>query len=232
MPNLVPFVDVSEYYHPDIRRYYQFVELKIDSEDFKLFHFEGIQNRIEIHLYLLTDNSENNLSLLKLVEVTFHGVTYYQICKSYSIVTQEGYGETLYNLCFDLHRGNLISDHINTLPGSYNLWKKILRRANVAAIRYDAKNNRKFKLDIDDEFSIWGVPDSFLEIIKNTQWEAVIVEDEYDNRDYDYENDDDFSIDYLSENDKIERTFLSDFIVKALKKRRQIKDRQDILILM
>lgn len=113
------------------------------------------------------------------------------------------------------------------------MWKKILKK-NPYAIRYDIKNNRKFPIDLDDEFLIWGVPDSFLEVIYQTQWEAVIFENEYDDLDYGeseetYEN---TFVDYLSENDKMERTLLSDYIVEALKKKKQIKDRSNVLILI
>ena len=233
MPNLISYIDTSEYYHPDIRRYYDFEELEINVQNFKLFHFEGLEKGTEMHLYLLTNSEEENLAILRLIAVNLHGNNYYQICKSYSIVVQKGYGETLYNLCFNIYNGNLISDNINTLPGSYNLWKKILRKY-PNAIRYDAKNDRKFPIDLDDEFLIWGVPDSFLEVIAQTQWEAVIFENEYDDLDYG-ESEETFEstyVDYLSENDKIERTLLSDYIVEALKKKRQIKDRSNILILM
>lgn len=233
MPNLISYIDTSEYYHPDIRRYYEFEELIINLQNFKLFHFEGLEKETEMHLYLLTNSQEENLAILRLISVDLHGNIYYQICKSYSIIVQKGYGETLYNLCINIHNGSLLSDSINTLPGSYNLWKKILKK-NPYAIRYDIKNNRKFPIDLDDEFLIWGVPDSFLEVIYQTQWEAVIFENEYDDLDYGeseetYEN---TFVDYLSENDKMERTLLSDYIVEALKKKKQIKDRSNVLILI
>ncbi|MEO8234858.1 MAG: hypothetical protein ABI549_05535 [Flavobacterium sp.] len=233
MPNLIPFIDTSEYYHSDIRRYYEFEEIEINLPAFKLFHFEGLEKEREMHLYLLTNSKEENLAILRLVAVDLHGITYYQICKSYSIVIQKGYGETLYSLCFNIHNGSFISDYINTLPGSYNLWKKILRK-NPNAIRYDTKNNRKFPIDLEDEFLIWGVPNSFLEIILQTQWEAVIFENEYEDLDYG-ESEESYEstfVDYLSENDKMERTLLSDFIVEALKKKKKIKDRSDIVILI
>jgi len=230
MPNLVSYIDASEYYHPDIRRYYDFEEIAFGENDFKLFHFEGNG----VHLYLLTDVNEIDLAIMRLVEIELHGNKYYQISKSFSVITQKGYGETLYNLCFNLHKGNLVSDCINTLPGSYNLWKKILRKNSAIAVRYDSKNNRKFEIDLDDESLIWGVPDNFRDIILETPWEAVIFENEYD--DLDYGEDDEFFessfVDYLSENDKIERTLLSDYIVEALKKKRKIKDRSEILILV
>ncbi len=227
MPNLTSFIDTSDYYHPDLRIYYDFKEIQIDEENFKLLHFEGEQNGEDIQLYILTDNDKNDLSLLRLVKVIFHNKEYFQIQKSYSVIPQKGYGEKLYDLCSNFHSGNLISDQMNTLPGSYNLWKKILRKKN-SALRFDIKNNRRFKIDLDDEFSIWGVPQNFLEVIQETPWEAVIFEEDYEDSD-DY---DEYFIDYLSENDKLERTILSDFIVRALKSKKKIKDRSDIVILI
>jgi len=234
MPNLISYIDTSEYYHEQIRDYYEFIEVEIAELNFKLFHFEGIDKGSNIHLYLLTDSNENNLAILRLAEITLHGKIYYQICKSYAVISQKGYGEQLYNLCFSLHKDQLVSDHINTFPGSFNLWKKILRKNDRTAIRYDSKNNRKYKMNLKNEFLIWGVPDNFLEIIRETEWQAVIFENEYEDLDYG-DNDeiyDNIFVDYLSENDKIERTLLSDYVVKALKEKKKIKDRKDILILV
>ncbi len=230
MPNLTSYIDTSEYYHVDIRRYYDFIELEIDLDEFKLLQFEGS----DMHLYLLTDNNDDDLALIRLVKVAFHGKQFYQISKSFSLKPRKGYGEILYNLCFGFYSGSLVSDHVNTLPGSYNLWKKILRKNGGNAIRYDSKNDRKFPIDLNDESLIWGVPDDFRNEILKTPWQAVIFENEYDEVGYG-DNDETFEesfVDYLSENDKIERTILSDYIVEAFKQKRQIRDRHQILILM
>lgn len=65
MPNLVSYIDASEYYHPEIRRYYDFEEIPIGENDFKLYHFEGNG----VHLYLLTDANKTDLAIIRLVEI-------------------------------------------------------------------------------------------------------------------------------------------------------------------
>lgn len=233
MPNLIPYVNAEEYYHPDIKRYYEFSECEIDYPNFKLLHFEGEQNGNSIHLYLLTDKDENDLAILKLIGITIENKLFYQINKSFSLIPQKGYGVILYNLCFQIHNGDIVSDHINTLPGSFNLWKKILKNENIIAKRFDIRNNKKLRLDINKEFLIWGISDSYYEAIYETPWQAVIFENEYDDLEYiGNEDDDEIYVDYLSMSDKVERTILSDYIVKALKNKKKIKDRHDMLILI
>ncbi|MCO6164498.1 hypothetical protein [Flavobacterium sp. NRK F7] len=234
MPNLISFFNTEEYYHPDLKIYYEFNECEINSPYYKLLHFEGSEkNGKEMHLYLLTDKEDNDLAILKLSTVTYGNKSYYQINKSFSLIPQKGYGLTIYNFCFQFHNGDILSDHINTLPGSFNLWKKLLKNEKISAKRLDTKNNKKLNLNINKEFLIWGISEDYLEAINETPWQAVIFEKEYENTEYiGDESEDDFFVDYLSMNDKIERTILSDYIVKALKNNKKIKDRHNILILI
>lgn len=235
MPNLVSSVDVSEYYTPDINLYYQFDECEIDNPDYKLKYVQSKLNGEQIHIYLLTDKNENHLSVLRLVEKDIKDKVYHQINKSYSIIPQKGYGEILYHYCFQIHNVSIISDNLNTLPGSFNLWRKIIKKQNPNVYKIDIKNNRSSKLNLPlNEFLIWGVNDDFLEAIMETPWQAVIFENEYEDPAYDNDDfeDDNHFVDYLSENDKIERTMLSDYIVEALKNKKRIKNRVNTLLLI
>ena len=117
------------------------------------------------------------------------------------------------------------------MPGSFNLWKKIINRNSIDVYRFDTINKRqsKIRLPIDD-FLIWGVDNSFLEAIQSTPWDTVTfnesseeIEDDSDNAAF---------VDYLTESDVIERTILSDFIVKALQNKKRIKNRSPVLLLI
>lgn len=228
MPNLVSFIDSTDYYNVDIEHHYKFVDCKINDDNFKLKLSKIVINGIDAYLYLLTDKNDKHLSLVRLVEKIVSNKIYHQINKSFSIEVQKGYGQVLYKHIFDYNPVDIISDHINTLPGSFNLWKRLL--SQLTTYRLDTKNNRSYKVDaINDEFLIWGVEDDFLEVIKQTQWEAVVVEN-FDDEYYDDEFDD--GINYLTLNDAIERTILSDYIVKALKNKKKLKNRADMLLLI
>lgn len=231
MPNLIPNVDFSEYFDHNIFSYYKFTDCNIQNVDYKLKHSSTIENGINVNYYLLTTTTNDLLAVLRLTELNIHGKIYHKINKSYSVRPQNGHGEILYRFSFNIHPISIISDGINTLPGSFNLWKKIINKSNIDIFKFDLKNNRKHQIHQPlDEFLIWGVDDYFLETIKSTPWEAVIFENEFESLDDNEE--DNFSVDYLSDNDRIERTILSDYIVKALKNKNKITNRSHIVLLI
>ena len=70
MPNLSATFDTSQFYDPDITRYYNFKPVKIkDLTDYKLLLANFIENKNEYFLYLLTDLKDNNLSIIRLKKV-------------------------------------------------------------------------------------------------------------------------------------------------------------------
>lgn len=167
---------------------------------------------------------------MRLIERKIGRKIYHQICKSYSLVQNKGFGEILYEGCMKIHPNDIISDSINTLPGSYNLWKKIINKKNITVYKLDVNSNRSYKLKTStSDFSIWGIDPAFLDTIKNTPWDTVVFED--NSGEIDDEIDDCF-VDYLTENDTVERTILSDFIVRALQKKDKLKDRSNTLLLV
>lgn len=232
MPNLLSTIDASEYYFDDIEKIYNFQICQTNNQHYILKYALGILNNEPIHLYLLTDLNDKHLSLLRLTEITINNKLYHQINKSYSLVPKNGYGQILYRLSFEINNVPIISDSLNTLPGSFNLWKKLIVNKIVIAYSFNINTFRKSKINLPlKEFNYWGVNNEFLEAIKETPWQAVIFENEMDFED-EYDDYDDFSIDYLSDNDRIERTILSDYIVEALKNKKKIKDRNNILLLI
>jgi hypothetical protein len=231
VPNLLPYIDSSELYNQDITNYYTFIDCKISTPHFKMKYATGDYNGEISYFYLLTDNSENHLAIIRLVGRNINGRIYHQISKSYSLIQQKGYGEVLYENCLKFHSESIISDNLNTLPGSFNLWKKIINKNSIDVYRFDTFNKRqsKIRLPIDD-FLIWGVDESFLEAIQSTPWDSVTFNEFSEEIDDDSDNA--VFVDYLTESDVIERTILSDFIVKALQNKRKIKNRSAILLLI
>jgi hypothetical protein len=233
MPNLIPFVDTSTYYYPEIMQVYQFKKCEIIIKNHFLYTTSQNINNINVHMYLLTDENDKHLSIIRLEEIIFYGKIYHQINKSYSIISQKGYGEILYDSCFRYHTANILSDSKNTIPGSYNLWKKLLNKKRPYKISlFDKINNRKIKINLPfKEYNIWGVDKTFLEAIKESPWEVVIFENDLNLEDDD-ETDDESWVDYLTEHDKYERTILSDYVVNALQNKKKLKDRNDFLLLV
>lgn len=234
MPNLIPFVDTSTYYYPEIMQVYNFVKCDIEiTNNHFLYTTTLIIDTINVYMYLLTDENNNHLSIIRLEEITLHGKVYNQINKSYSIIKQKGYGEILYDSCFKYHTINILSDSKNTIPGSYNLWKKLLNKKRAYKIfLYDTVNNKRMKINLPvKEYNIWGVDKTFLEAINQTPWEAVIFENETTLEDDD-ESDDETWVDYLTENDKYERTILSDYVVNALQNKIKFKEDRDNFLLL
>jgi hypothetical protein len=233
MPNLIPFVDTSTYYYPAIMQAYEFIKCEILIKNHFLYTTSQNISNVNIHMYLLTDEDNKHLSIIRLKEITLSGKIYHQINKSYSIISQKGYGEVLYDSCFKYHNVNILSDSKNTIPGSYNLWKKLLNKKRLYKISlYDKINNRKIKINLPfKEYNIWGVDETFLEAIKESSWEAVIFENELTVEE-ENETDDESRLDYLTEHDKYERTILSDYVVNALQNKNKLKDRNDFLLLV
>lgn len=147
MPNLVAFIDSSNYYHLDIEHYYKFEKCAILHPSFDLKYSSIVLNNKNAVLYLLTDKDGNHLSILRLEEVLICGKIYHQINKSFSIKPQQGHGQLLYQLVFEYHNINIVSDCINSLPGSYNLWKKLINQG-IKLFRYDTKNDKTYEIKI------------------------------------------------------------------------------------
>jgi hypothetical protein len=113
------------------------------------------------------------------------------------------------------------------------LWKKLLNKKRAYKIfLYDTVNNKRIKINLPvKEFNIWGVDKTFLEAINQTPWEAVIFENDATLEDDD-ESDDETWVDYLTENDKYERTILSDYVVNALQNKIKFKEDRDNFLLL
>ncbi|MCJ8288359.1 MAG: hypothetical protein HRT58_21950 [Crocinitomicaceae bacterium] len=168
------------------------------------------------------------------MKILINRTQYFQIKKSYSPVPNRGFGYLLYKLVLDNQEGKIISDSVNTLPGSYNVWMKLLKNNayNIQLLNLQSGKKTNISEPIDD-LKIWGVEPDYLEGIDQTSWGAVIFEDEFIPEDEDDYYEEEYYVNYLSENDKYERNMVSDFVVRALKMgNNKIKDRKNNVLLV
>ncbi len=235
MPNLILSIDPSQFYDPDITRFYPFEDTKINiQENLRLLKAAAIVNNEDSILFLIVDSDDNHMSILRLVKVLINQSEYFQIKKSFSPVSNKGYGYLLYCLVLENHIGDIISDSFNTLPGSYNVWMKILKNDvyNVQLLNLQNGKKNKIAKPIDD-LKIWGVESDYLEEIDQTSWDTSVFEDEFIPEGEDDFYEEEYYVNYLSENDKYERNMVSDFVVRALKKgSNKIKDRKNNVLLV
>lgn len=233
MPNLILSIDPSDFYDPDITQYHQFKECKIVTQkENKLLKAETTVNGEKSVLYLLIDKEEKHLSIIRLVKISINGDDYFQIKKSFSPVPNQGFGYSLYCLVIENQIGHIISDSFNTLPGSYNVWMKLLKNIKYKIQLFNISSGKAtgIKRPIN-ELNIWGVEEEYLEEIDATEWGSVVFEEEFVPEDEFDEYDEQYSASYLSENDKYERNMVSDFVVRALKKgKNKIKDRKNTVL--
>lgn len=235
MPNLFFSFDPSNFYDSNIERLYNFEDCNIHSTDnYKLLKAEAVIDKENSILFLLVNEDGKHLSILRLVETLIFDSRYFQIKKSYSPVRGNGYGYHLYILVIEHVSTSIISDSFNTLPGSYNVWQKLLLNNNydVRVLNTQTGKIAKIKQPLDD-LTIWGVVPDYLEEIENTQWDAVIFEDEFIPVNEDDFYDEEYHVNYLTENDKYDRTMVSDWVVRALKQgKSKIKDRKNIVLVI
>lgn len=235
MPNLILEIDLTQFYDSDLERYYDFEECFIDDDlGFRLLKAKAIIQNEDSLLYLLVDKEGLHLSVLRLVKVTIKDITYFQIKKSYSPIPKMGYGYVLYKFVFQYHRAHIISDSYNTLPGSYNIWMKIIQNESYNCKILNLETGKQDLINKPiDELKIWGVETDYLDEIEQTNWEPVLFEDEFNSEGEDDDYDEGFYVNYLSEHDKYERNMVSDFVVRALKKGvNKIKDRKNTVLLI
>ena len=235
MPNLILSIDESQFYDPDITRFHDFIDCEIQiKDDCKLLKAEAKINNENSILYLLTDQEGKDLSIIRLVNISIFNEDYFQIKKSYSPIPNKGYGYLLYCLVIENHKGSIVSDSFNTLPGSYNVWMKLLRDKKYAIQLFNIVTGRKSNIDNPiNELKIWGVETEYLEEIDKTEWGSVIFENEFTPKNEDDLYEEEYYINYISENDKYDRSLVSDFVVKALKKgKKKIKDRKNTLLMI
>lgn len=119
----------------------------------------------------LNRNEDNALlAIIRLKIENIHGEDYFKIDKVSSIVRKKGYAKFLYEYCFLNLELSVISDRIQTKPGSADLWKSFLNSHNelyeILIFNTETNNKMKYSTRNFNDYKIWGWYEDFLELAK------------------------------------------------------------------
>lgn len=117
---------------------------------------------------LIDDNTDELLSLMRLVPYNVNGDEYYKVDKVKAFVRGQSNGIHLYKYCIYELDKPLISDKIQTLPGSVTLWKKMKDQSldeNFGIYVLNENTGRKvlFKRPyVFTDYEVWGWDRDFI----------------------------------------------------------------------
>lgn len=126
----------------------------------------------EFLIYALTDINENYfLAILRLKKIIINEVEYYQINKSKAFIQRKGYATILYEYAFCYSSLPIISDKIQTKPGSSELWKTFQKKQEtkpyeILVLNTNVNTERLFTARDYSDYDIWGWDEDFLALSK------------------------------------------------------------------
>jgi len=132
----------------------------------------------EYKYYLLCDSDNVRLSVIRFkINVVIGKNQYFQINKSYSWERDKGHGLYLYKYSIKHIGSSILSDKLQSRPGSFNIWKKLIKddEFDVKVININNKRILGIKSDYD-EYDIWGAFEHQIESIKQIPFESVFDE--------------------------------------------------------
>lgn len=146
---------------------YNFV--RKEHEDF-LFAFKGDSVFVK-----LVDNVQLDIVSFVRLDTEIHFDKEYKVIKlSYSKFPKRGHVRYIFSiLLFDFDY-NIMSDSLNTIPGSMNFWKKIkqLENSECRLLNISTKYSRLY--DNQEDHLIWGLDDEYF---INGELNSLLVED-------------------------------------------------------
>lgn len=128
----------------------------------------GVQNNY--HFYKLTTLQNYKVSLLRLVAENVCNEDFFRVSKIHSRIRHKGYATTLYLAAIFNSQLNLISDTTLTIPGSYNIWRKLFKIQNELSaftiMTVDINKKKETELNTKTPITrIYGFDTGLLEII-------------------------------------------------------------------
>ncbi len=124
--------------------------------------------------YILTDLvNDYILSIMRLKKINLNNELYYKIDKSKSFIERQGYATVLYEYAFCHCNLPIISDKIQTKPGSSDLWKKFQKKqeqSNYEILVLNVETNHKGLFTTRDysDYRVWGWDMDFIALIEDT----------------------------------------------------------------
>lgn len=176
MPNLLAQNQLS----PEL--YEMLVSEDLDYTDHEPQNF--VRRKYEDFLYAFKDNSiyiklvdniqMDVVSFVKL-ETEIHYNEEYKVIKlSYSRFPQRGHVRYIFSILLFDFAYHLMSDSLNTIPGSMNFWKKIrtLENSECRVFNISTHYNRRYRMQSDH--LIWGLNDEYF---LNGELNSLFVDD-------------------------------------------------------
>ena len=176
MPNLLAQNQLS----PEL--YEMHVTEDLDYGDHEPYNF--VRRQHEDFLYAFKDNSiyiklvdnvqGDIVSFVRLDSESHFGEEYKEIKLSYSKFPQRGYVRYIFSILLFDFEYHLMSDSLNTIPGSMNFWKKIrhLENSECRVLNISTRYTRLYNTQADH--LIWGLDDEYF---VNGELNSLFVED-------------------------------------------------------
>lgn len=174
MPNLISSEDLSEGY--------------LINDDYKKMTFVKVPDvsKIEIdsgkvitsaskngYLYYRLENEDGfELSLVRLKKEVINNKEFYSVDKSRSFIKGKGYAIPLYEYSFCYLELPVISDSMQTKPGSSNLWKKFKERQIISSYEIRVFNTETDHTNVFtnrnyNDYDVWGWDPDFIQMVKD-----------------------------------------------------------------
>lgn len=116
----------------------------------------------EEYTFLKLEEKENNmLCVLRLKLISIQAQNYYSVDKSHSIEKGKGYAVPLYEYSFCYLDSPIVSDKIQTMPGSSKLWKKFQKKQHeseyeINVFNTETNNQGRYLTRNYNDYDIWG----------------------------------------------------------------------------
>lgn len=169
MPILIKPEDLNSNYLIDERFNNYIFEVIADVEN-KPDNIDLLRYQVDNFIIIKLQNNQNNslLSTIRLKIENINGQNYYVVNKVNSIIKKMGYAKFLYEYCFTNLNLPVISDNIQTRPGSYNLWKSFLINPNekyeILIFNTETNNKMKYSTRNFNDYKIWGWDGDFINL--------------------------------------------------------------------
>lgn len=173
MPNLNCEINIPKGTFSEIDSKIEYGELQfkypLKNNELKLFKGEQHFNIDEIFFKICHNNE--TLSKLRLIKSKIVDQVFYKVSKVHSTEKMKGYAHCLYRNAIEYLDYPIISDNVLTLPGSYNIWQKLINdykrdEVNVKIIDTIKKQEKDYNMKYA-RTQIWGFDEDFIGFIKD-----------------------------------------------------------------
>lgn len=194
------------------------------------------------YIFLKLEGNDNKcLCVLRLKLKNVNGVNYYSVDKSHSFEKGKGYAVPLYEYAFCYFDLPIISDEIQTMPGSSKLWKKLQKKQDeseyeIYVFNTQTNHHGLYLTRNYNVYDIWGWPKENVEIFKEapdfieTMTEFANFNETTSTGFYEFDNEEEIQ-ELLELNFYYSSTLHRDLKYFLVHGKKRLKDRKHILLL-